>query len=150
MPEQWTSSLTTKSRRFKKGRKGTEKLWTPSSHVGGEIGVKTIVYNAKREKAKKRREKKKKRAEGWRYTTVKRKNFVLSITLLGHDRGYFLYLYMCNSFLLILSSNIFSLDSNYLFLPLSINLLFGLLGLSPFSILGSSQNQTLQHTYRYI
>ena len=45
MPEQWTSSLTAKSRRFKEGWNGTKKLWAPDSHVGGEISVKTIVYN---------------------------------------------------------------------------------------------------------
>ena len=110
MPEQWTSSLTTKSRRFKEGRRGTEKLWTPDSHVGGEIGVKTIVYNMKRDQKKRReknqekekeREREREREKGWRNTIVKRKNFVLLITLLGPDRGYFLYLYICNFFLLI-------------------------------------------------
>ena len=64
--------------------------------------------------------------QGWRNTTVKRKNSVLSITLLGHVRGYFLYWCIRNSFRLILFSNIFSLDSDYLFFPLSTNLLFGL------------------------
>ena len=107
---------TVKSRRFKEGRKGTEKLWTPDSHVSREIGVKTVVYNTKMDQKKgggdKNRRKRKKRAKGWRNTTVKRKNSVLSIRLLGHDRGYFLYLCMYNSFLLILSSNIFSLDSD--------------------------------------
>ena len=61
MPEQWISSLTAKSRRFKEGRKGTEKLWTPDSHVGGEIGVKNVVYNTKRDQ--KKRKKKEKRTE---------------------------------------------------------------------------------------
>ena len=116
MPEQWTSSLIPKSRTFKEWRKGTEKLWTPDSHVGGEIGVKTVVYNMKMDQNKgggdKNRRKRKKRAKGWRNTIVKGKNFVLSIRLLEHNRGYFLYLCMCNSFLLILSSNIFSLDSD--------------------------------------
>ena len=84
--------------------------------MGGEIGVKTVVYNTKRDKKKKeekqnkKKEKREQKVE--KNTTVKRKNIVLSIILLGHDRGYFLCLYMCNSFLLILSSNIFSLDSD--------------------------------------
>ena len=52
MLEQWTSSLTVKSRKLKEGRKGTEKLWTPDSHVGGEIGVKTVVYNMKMDQKK--------------------------------------------------------------------------------------------------
>ena len=149
MPEQWTSSLTAKSRRFKEGQKGTEKLWTPDSHVGEEIGVKTVVYNTKRDQKKRKKKeqnKKKKRAKCWKNTTVKRKNSVLSIILLGHDREYFLYLCMCNSFLLILSSNIFSLDSDLLFLPLSTNLLFGLFGPESISILGSSQNRSLQNS----
>ena len=86
--------------------------------MGGEIGVKTVVYNAKRdkqeegEKKKNRRKKEKREQKVEENTTVKRENTVLSIVLLGHDRGYFLCLYMCNSFLLILSSNIFSLDSD--------------------------------------
>ena len=63
MPEQWTSSLTTKSRRFKEGRKGTEKLWTPDLHVGGEIGVKTVVYNTKMDQKKGGGEKTEKREQ---------------------------------------------------------------------------------------
>ena len=47
------------------GRKGTEKLPTPDSHVDGENGAKTIVYNTKRDSKKKGRKKKnKKRAKG--------------------------------------------------------------------------------------
>ena len=151
MPEQWTNSLTVKSRRFNEGRKGTKKLWTPDSHVGGEICVKTVVYNTKKgskekeEKKQKKQKKEKKRAKGWRNTIVKGKNSVLSIILLGHDRRYFLYLCICNSYLLILSSNIFSLDSYYLFLPLSTNVLFGLFGPESIPILGSSQNRSLQY-----
>ena len=94
--------------------------------MGGEIGVKTIVYNTKRKKRQKggkekkkekgrgnKREKKdKKRENGGRNTAVKEKNSVLSILLLGHDQGYFLYMCMCNFFLLIRYSNIFSLDSD--------------------------------------
>ena len=83
MPEQWTSSLTTKSRRFKEGRRGTEKLWTPDSHVGGEIGVKTVVYNMKRDQKKKAREEKKEErnkkrkegAKGWREYNGKKKKY---------------------------------------------------------------------------
>ena len=72
MPEQWTSSLTIKSRRFKEGRKGTEKFWTPNSHVGGEVGGKIMVYNTKRDQKKenghreKRREKRKRERESKR------------------------------------------------------------------------------------
>ena len=47
---------------------------------------------------------------GGRNTTVKRKNSILLIILLGHDRGRLLYWCMCNSFPLTLSTNIFSLD----------------------------------------
>ena len=65
MPVQYTSSLTAKSRRFKEGRNGTGKLSTPDSHVNGENGAKTIVYNTKRD-SKERRGKKEKqeRAKG--------------------------------------------------------------------------------------
>ena len=85
--------------------------------MGGEIGVKIVVYNVKRDKKKKEekkenRTKKEKKEQKVEENTIKRKNTVLSIILLGHDRGYFLCLYMYNSFLLILSSNIFSLDSD--------------------------------------
>ena len=84
--------------------------------MGGEIGVKTVVYNAKRDKKKKEEKmenitKKEKKEQKVEENTIKRKNIVLLIILLGHDRGYFLCLYMYNSFLLILSSNILSLDS---------------------------------------
>ena len=61
MPEQWTSSLTAKSRRFKEVWNKTEKLWTPDSHVSGEIGVKTVVYNTKKDKKKRGRKKQKKK-----------------------------------------------------------------------------------------
>ena len=60
MLEQWTSSLTAKSRKFKEGWKGTEKLWTPDSHVVGEIGVKSVIYNTKRDKKRKEEKKGKK------------------------------------------------------------------------------------------
>ena len=58
MPEQWNSSLIAKSRRFKEGRKWTEKLWTPDSHVGGEVGGKIMVYNTRRDQKKNRERKK--------------------------------------------------------------------------------------------
>ena len=73
-----------------------------------------------------------------------RKNPKPLIILLGHNRGCFLYLCMCNSFPLTLSINIFSLDSDQLFLSLSTNLLFGLFGLESNPVLGSSQNWSLQ------
>ena len=50
------------SRRFKEVRDGTGKLSTPDSHVDGENGAKTMVYNTKRN-SKWKREKKKKKAE---------------------------------------------------------------------------------------
>ena len=78
-----------------------------------------------------------------------RKNPKPLIILLGHNRECFLYLCMCNSFPLTLSTNIFSLDSYQLFLPLSTNLLFGLFGPKSIPILGSSRNQSL-HIYIYI
>ena len=73
-----------------------------------------------------------------------RKNPKPLIILLGHNRGCFLYLCMCNSFPLTLSINIFSLDSDQFFLPLFTNLLFGLFGLESNPVLGLSQNWSLQ------
>ena len=61
MPEQWTSSLTAKSRRLKERQKGTKKLWTPDSHVGGEVCGKIMVYNMKRDQKKGDREKSRKK-----------------------------------------------------------------------------------------
>ena len=40
------------SKRFKEGRTGTEKLPIPDSHVDGENGTKTIVYNTKTDSKK--------------------------------------------------------------------------------------------------
>ena len=70
---------------------GTGKLPTPDSHMDGENGAKTMVYNMKRNSKKGGREKKKaeERKKGQRNTTVTRKNSKLLITLLGHDRGCF-------------------------------------------------------------
>ena len=71
-------------------RDGTGKLPTPDSHVDGENGAKTMVYNTKRNsKERKKRRKQEKRKKGRRNTTLKRKNSKLLITLLGHDRGCF-------------------------------------------------------------
>ena len=39
--------------------------------------------------------------KGWRSTTTKRKNIVLSVLLLGHVRGYFLDMYADNSFFIV-------------------------------------------------
>ena len=83
---------------------GTGKLPTPDSHVDNEYDTKTMIYN--REKNKKKRRLKKIEKE------KKRKTVKPLIILLGHNRGYFLYLCMCNSFPLILSTNIFFLDSD--------------------------------------
>ena len=53
--------------RSKEGRKGTGKLSTPDSHVDGESGAKTIVYNTKKERRKK---------EGGGNTTVEKEEFI--------------------------------------------------------------------------
>ena len=45
---------------FKEGRNGTRKLPTLDSHVDGENGAKTIIYNAKRD-SKERNERKRKK-----------------------------------------------------------------------------------------
>ena len=70
-------------------RDGTGKLPTPDSHVDGENGEKTMVYNTKRNSKRGGRKKNGIRKKGGRNTTVKRKNFKLLITLLGHNRGCF-------------------------------------------------------------
>ena len=54
IPEQYTSSLTANSRRFKEVRDGTGKLPTPNSHVDSESGAKTMVYNTKRNSKRRR------------------------------------------------------------------------------------------------
>ena len=48
---------------MKEGRKGTEKLPTPDSHVDGEKGTKTIVYNTKMAPKKRGTKKEKERNE---------------------------------------------------------------------------------------
>ena len=70
-------------------RDGTRKFPTPNSHVDGENGAKTMVYNTKRNSKRNTQEKTEERKKGRRNTTVKRKNSKLLITLLGHDRGCF-------------------------------------------------------------
>ena len=73
-----------------------------------EMVKKTIVYNTKKNEEKRhiknRLEKKKreKKHKGWRNTTAKRKNLILSVLVLGHVQGYFLYMYAYNSFFLTL------------------------------------------------
>ena len=92
-----------------------KRLPTPDSHVDGGNGAKTIVYNTKKDSKNEGRRKntrKKKREKCGRNTTVKRKNSSLSIILIGHVRGCFLYVCMCDSFHLTLYSNIFILNSN--------------------------------------
>ena len=82
--------------------------------------------------------------KGGRKTTVKRKSFILLIIPLGHIRRCFLHGCTSNSFLLTLSTSIFSVYSDQLFLSLSTNSLFGLFGPEPTPVLGSSQNWSLQ------
>ena len=73
MPEQQTSSLTANSRRFKEVRDGTKKLPTPNSHVDGENGAKTMVYNMKRNSKKRGREKNKEKERFKKYNSKKGK-----------------------------------------------------------------------------
>ena len=129
-------------------RQGSSQLLTHTWMMN--MTQKTIVYNRKRNGKKKRRKKKiKKKTKRIREVEEiqqqkEMKNPKPLIILLGHNRGCFLYLCMCNSFPLTLSINIFSLDSDQLFLSLSTNLLFGLFGLESNPVLGSSQNWSLQ------
>ena len=51
----------------------TGKLPTPNSHVDGENGAKTMVYNTKRKPKEKKRKRGGKKKEGRRKTTVKKK-----------------------------------------------------------------------------
>ena len=82
---------------------------------------------------------------------VKKKNSLLLVPILGHVRGCFLHLCACNSFLLTLYTNIFIIDSDQHFLPLSINLLFRLLGPGSIPVLGLSQSWSLNiYIYIYI
>ena len=67
----------------RKGKRSRKKgLPTPDPHMDGGNGKKVIVYNTKKGKKK------------GRYTTAKGKNLVLSVRILGHVRGYFLYRYV--------------------------------------------------------
>ena len=58
--------------------------------MGGEVGGKIMVFNTRRDQKKggqrkrTRKKRERERAKGLRNTTVKRKNSVLSIILLGH------------------------------------------------------------------
>ena len=81
MPEQFTSSLTAKSRRFKEGRKGTEKLPTPDSHVDGENSAKTIVYNTKRFQRKEEGRKTKKSERLKKYKSKKKEFYTIDRTI---------------------------------------------------------------------
>ena len=90
-----------------------------------------------------KKKRRKKRAKGGRKTIVKRKSSVLLIIPLGHIRKCFLYGCTSNSFPLTLSTNIFSVYSDQLFLPFFTNSLFGLFGPEPTPVLDSSQNWSL-------
>ena len=68
-----TSSLTVDSRRFKEVRDGTKKLPTPDSHMDGENGTKTMVYNMKRNSKKGGREKNKEKERFKKYNSKKGK-----------------------------------------------------------------------------
>ena len=69
----------------------------PDSHMYGENGVEIMVYNVKKHSKTGVTEEKQKRKKGRKNTTVKRKNSKLLITLLGYNRGCFLYFCKCNS-----------------------------------------------------
>ena len=94
----------------RRGKGSREKgLPTPDPHVDGENGVKnhSIQYEEREkgghtEKDWRKKKEKEKEHKGWRNTIAKRKNLVLSVIVLGHIRGYFLYMYEYNSFLLTL------------------------------------------------
>ena len=63
-------------RSFKEGRNGTGKLSTPGSHVDGENGAKTIVYNAKKDsKGRGGTEEKQKNSERLKKYNSKKKEF---------------------------------------------------------------------------
>ena len=94
-----------------------------------------------------KRERERWRAKGRKNTTVKRKNSVFLVIVLGHVQGHLLHVCACNSFLLTLYTNIFILDSDQFFLPLSTNLLFGLLGPESVPVLGSSQSWSLHFLF---
>ena len=72
--------------------------------MDGGNGVKTIVYNTKKDSKKGGQEK--------RLEKRKRENSVLLVIVLGHVRGYFLHVCACNFFFLTLYTNIFILDSD--------------------------------------
>ena len=54
-------------------RDGTEKLPTPDSHVNGENGAKTMVYNMKMNSKKRGREKNKEKERFKKYNSKKGK-----------------------------------------------------------------------------
>ena len=54
-------------------RDGTEKLPTPDSHVNGENGAKTMVYNMKRNSKKRGQEKNKEKEMFKKYNSKKGK-----------------------------------------------------------------------------
>ena len=54
-------------------RDGTKKLQTPNSHVDGENGAKTMVYNMKRNSKKRGREKNKEKERFKKYNSKKGK-----------------------------------------------------------------------------
>ena len=93
-------------------RDRTGKLLTPDSHVDNEYGTKTMIYKREKRKERKRKKKREKGREVEEIQQKERKNPKPLIILLGYNRGCFLYLCMCNSFSLTLSTNIFSLDSD--------------------------------------
>ena len=74
----------------RKGKRSRKKgLQPPDPHVEGGNGKKAIVYNTRKKKNREKKEQKEKK----RNTTAKRKNLVPFVLVLGHVRGYFLYMY---------------------------------------------------------
>ena len=70
---------------------GIEKLPTPDSHVDGENGTKTIVYNTKRDsKKRERKKKKKKKSERLKKDNNKKREFhIIDHTIRAYPRMLF-------------------------------------------------------------
>ena len=82
------------SRRDKWGQK---KLPTPDSHVDGEKGTRTAVYNTKRDWRKKgdeKKEKEKKKSERWKKDNSKKKEFrIIDQTIRAYPKMLFVWMH---------------------------------------------------------
>ena len=84
---------------MKEGRTGTEKLPTSDSHVDGEKGTKTIVYNTKREDEEKKKKEKRtqKRKESKRlkkYNSKKEEFFTINHIVKARPRMLFAWVHV--------------------------------------------------------